>query len=68
MIQITQNSISSHTIGVKIMKSPSGNPTHQELSNKTKGALQFPLKKINFDFVEFFDKITQYSITPAPHV
>jgi hypothetical protein len=42
MIQITQNSISSHTIGVKIMKSPSGNPTHQGLSKKTKGALQFP--------------------------
>jgi hypothetical protein len=46
MIQITQNSISSHTIGVKIMKSPSGNPTHQGLSNNTKGALQFPYKKI----------------------
>ncbi len=42
MIQITQNSISSHTIGVKIMKSPSGNPTHQGLSNNTKGTLQFP--------------------------
>jgi hypothetical protein len=54
MIQITQNSISSHTTGVNIMKSPWRNPVHQGLSNNTKDALQCPLKKISFDFVEFF--------------
>jgi hypothetical protein len=54
MIQITQNSISSHTTGVNIMKSPWRNPVHQGLSNNTKGAVQCPLKKFSFDFVEFF--------------